>query len=218
MKSLSGLSGLYVILADAAISQNPGMFPGDDPSIKTVHVTLTKAMVNAIASVTGSTADLSASVGASFTLSLGYVNNQAKSFENEAKITDTDSGTVITIDWNSAKTYTGITMTSPGQTLNLYYDDIKKQTLLNLNGASPVFMGMQEIPTGVLFVLISGTSSIKGIADNNGGYINMMSGASVVYDEYFDASGKVTDPASPSNIPYSIAAYTAELAALNAAL
>ena len=93
---------------------------------------------------------------------------------------------------------------------------MKLTTAATANSPSMAFnMGLKEQTSGVLFYCTSNiTTILQGMADDNGGYINITSGGISAYDEYFNAAGFVI----AANAAYSTASQTAALQALATAV
>jgi hypothetical protein len=197
MKSLSGMAGLYAIIADAAITANPTKFPS--PTEQTVNVTITKEMVAAINSVAGDSGDMTPYIGIAFQIKLTYTNNNAGTYPNKAivSITDDDNTTqTTTIEWSTDKTKSRLSM-DMGQdgAISFTYDSAKDQTTLSLKMIGMSYtISMVKSGNGILLYMKvdSGTTpiTVKGFADDNGGYVAYVAGAFSYY-ETFDAQGLV---------------------------
>lgn len=219
MGSMEGAVGEFGFVVDAAISQN-NLSPGVHAN---VNVTLTQAIYNAMAAqLPASELPPTADIGQTETIpSLDYETNGTGTLADSAVFSITSSGTTLTMTykWNTARNQILMEIQSSGMTVKIADDATDNSGAFYLSDGSTntYSMEVKEDPNSTaegVWVDISSTDSgsytISGYGDNNGGMVDTTmtpstSGTTTTYyyEEGFDGSGNLllqrysyTNPAS----------------------
>jgi hypothetical protein len=178
MTSMQGIAGLYAIVADTIITQNPSLANSGEQSIS---LTVTKGMADKVASLMDGDSgefDLSDCIGLSLQCKAVYTTTGSGDSKYSMKVTIED--TTVTLSWNEAKTkVTLVDDEGSDGKLTFKYDgsvaNSDQMTVIFSQTGFSMSMSLQTQGSGVILLVgLTMTDSVftmKGYADDNGGYI-----------------------------------------------
>jgi hypothetical protein len=178
MTSMQGLAGLYAIVADTIITQNPSLANSGE---KSISLTVTKSMADKVATLMGGDSgefDLSECIGQTFPCKAEYTTTGSGDSKYTMKVTI--ETTTVTISWNEEKTkVTLVDDEGADGKLTFKYDgsvaNSDQMTVIFSQTGFTMSMSLQTQGTGVVLLvglaMTDSVFSMKGYADDNGGYI-----------------------------------------------